>query len=62
MPNKPRKFCAAYPCRNLAVNGAYCAEHRPAAPAKETDPFYLSDALPGYLTHMRILSASVFKQ
>jgi 5-methylcytosine-specific restriction protein A len=41
--NKPRKYCKAYPCSNLAEPGsAYCAEHKPAAPTKETDPFYLS--------------------
>jgi len=44
MPNKPNKFCAAFPCRNLAVNGAYCHEHKPAKAPKETDPFYLSVA------------------
>jgi len=42
MPNKPNKYCAAYPCPNLAINGAYCVEHRPAAAQKETHPFYLS--------------------
>ena len=42
MSNKARKYCASYPCPALAVNGAYCAEHKPAAAPKETDPFYLS--------------------
>ncbi|HNZ65245.1 MAG TPA: HNH endonuclease signature motif containing protein [Smithella sp.] len=42
MTNKSKKYCAAFPCSNLAVYGAYCAEHKPAAALKETDPFYLS--------------------
>ncbi|MEI9477390.1 MAG: HNH endonuclease signature motif containing protein [Deltaproteobacteria bacterium] len=37
-----RKYCAAFPCSNLAVDGAYCVEHRPARAPKETNPFYLS--------------------
>lgn len=40
--NKARKYCAAFPCNQIAVNGAYCAEHKPAAAPKETDSFYLS--------------------
>jgi 5-methylcytosine-specific restriction protein A len=42
MSNKPRKYCASYPCNQIAVNGAYCLEHRPTPAPKETDPFYLS--------------------
>ena len=42
MSNKARKYCASYPCNQIAVNGAYCQTHRPPAPPKETDPFYLS--------------------
>jgi 5-methylcytosine-specific restriction protein A len=42
MSNKPRKYCAAFPCNQIAVDGAYCPAHRPPAPPKETDPFYLS--------------------
>lgn len=45
MSNKPNKYCAAFPCPNLAEPGsAYCKTHQPAAPTKETDPFYLSVA------------------
>ncbi|MEN6624120.1 MAG: HNH endonuclease signature motif containing protein [Smithella sp.] len=44
MANKARKYCQAYPCSNLAINGAYCQEHTPAAAPKETDAFYLSPA------------------
>lgn len=44
MPNKPNKYCAAFPCRNLAVNGAYCTEHKPARAPKQADDFYLSPA------------------
>jgi len=42
MTNKSKKYCAAFPCNQIAVNGAYCAKHRPAPASKETDPFYLS--------------------
>ncbi len=42
MTSKSKKYCAAFPCNQIAVSGAYCAEHKPAAAAKETDPFYLS--------------------
>ncbi len=42
MTYKAKKYCAAFPCSNLAIYGAYCAEHKPAAPMKETNPFYLS--------------------
>lgn len=42
--NKARKYCAAFPCNQIAVNGAYCQEHQPAKAPKETDPFYLSVA------------------
>ncbi len=42
MASKSRKYCAKYPCNQLAVNGAYCNEHTPAPAPKETDPFYLS--------------------
>lgn len=38
------KYCKAFPCNQLAVNGAYCPLHRPAPPEKTTDPFYLSVA------------------
>lgn len=40
--NKARRYCKAYPCNNIATNGAYCQEHKPAAAQKETHPFYLS--------------------
>lgn len=39
-----KRYCASFPCPNLAVNGAYCQEHQPAKAPKETDPFYLSVA------------------
>ena len=43
MANKPVKYCAAFPCPNLAMPGcAYCAQHRPTRAPKETDPFYVS--------------------
>lgn len=42
MTNKARKYCASFPCRNIAEQGAYCKEHQPARAPKETDPFYLS--------------------
>lgn len=44
MSNKASKYCQAYPCPNLAVNGAYCHEHTPARAPKEADPFYVSVA------------------
>ncbi|OPY83438.1 MAG: HNH endonuclease [Syntrophus sp. PtaU1.Bin005] len=45
MANKARKYCSSFPCSNLAEPGSsYCREHQPAAPVKETDPFYLSVA------------------
>ena len=37
-----KKYCATFPCPNLAVDGAYCQEHKQARAPKETDPFYLS--------------------
>ena len=37
-----KKYCASFPCPNLAVGGAYCAEHRPPRAAKDTDAFYLT--------------------
>jgi 5-methylcytosine-specific restriction protein A len=40
--NKARKYCASFPCNQIAVNGAYCAAHTPASALKETEPFYLS--------------------
>ena len=43
MSNKPNKYCAAYPCPNLAEpGGAYCKTHQPARAPKETDAFYVS--------------------
>jgi 5-methylcytosine-specific restriction protein A len=42
MSNKAPKYCAAFPCNQIATVGAYCSQHKPAAAAKETDPFYLS--------------------
>lgn len=42
MANKARKYCAAFPCRNFAEDGAYCHRHRPPPAPKETNPFYLS--------------------
>ena len=44
MTDKPRKYCAAFPCKNLAEDGAYCHRHRPAPAPKQTDKFYLSVA------------------
>ncbi|WP_152972061.1 HNH endonuclease signature motif containing protein, partial [Desulfatitalea tepidiphila] len=45
MANKPRKYCAAFPCPNLAEPGSsHCREHRPPAAEKVTDPFYNSTA------------------
>lgn len=41
MPNKPLKYCKAFPCPNLAVAGsAYCLEHKPARAPKKRDKFY----------------------
>lgn len=42
--NKARRYCKAYPCSNIATNGAYCQEHKPAKAPKETHQFYLSPA------------------
>jgi len=42
MPTKASKYCQAFTCPNLAVNGAYCLDHTPARAPKETDPFYVS--------------------
>jgi 5-methylcytosine-specific restriction enzyme A len=43
MANKSPKYCASFPCSNLAEPGSsYCLEHRPAKAPKDTDPFYLS--------------------
>lgn len=42
MTTKARKYCVSFKCPNLAVDGAYCAKHRPARAPKETDQFYLS--------------------
>lgn len=42
MANKTRKYCVDFPCSNLATDGAYCSQHKPARTPKETDPFYLS--------------------
>jgi len=43
MANKSRKYCASFPCRNMAEPGqAYCRDHQPTRATKETDPFYLS--------------------
>lgn len=43
MGNKARKYCAKFPCRNMAEPGsAHCTEHQAARAPKETDPFYLS--------------------
>jgi 5-methylcytosine-specific restriction endonuclease McrA len=36
------KYCRAFPCNQVAVNGAYCPEHTPARAPKEADPFYVS--------------------
>lgn len=44
MTDKPRKYCAAFPCRNFAEDGAYCHRHRPAPAPKKADKFYLSVA------------------
>jgi 5-methylcytosine-specific restriction enzyme A len=45
MANRSRKYCASFPCRNLAEPGSsYCLEHKPARAPKDTDPFYLSVA------------------
>lgn len=42
MTQKARKYCASFPCNQIAVNGAYCQEHTPAPAPKLTEPFYLS--------------------
>ncbi len=43
MAKKANKYCAVFPCSNMAEAGSsYCQEHRPARAPKETDPFYLS--------------------
>lgn len=42
MNNKPRKYCAAFPCRNFAEDGSYCHRHRPAPAPKQADAFYVS--------------------
>lgn len=40
---KPRKYCRAFPCKNMAEPGSsYCLEHRPAPAPKQADDFYLS--------------------
>ncbi len=40
---KSNKYCASFPCSNIAEPGSpYCKEHQPARAPKETDPFYLS--------------------
>ena len=45
MTQKARKYCASFPCRNLAEPGSsYCRDHRPARAQKVTDAFYLSVA------------------
>jgi len=38
------KYCAAFPCNQIATKGAYCEEHQPSRAPKETDSFYLSVA------------------
>lgn len=41
--NKAKKYCASFPCNNMALPGsAYCQEHTPARAPKDTDRFYLS--------------------
>ena len=43
MPQRPKKYCAAYPCKNLVEAGErYCPEHRPRQEEKKTDSFYVS--------------------
>lgn len=45
MANRPPKYCASFPCGNLAVPGSsYCPDHRPARAPKEADDFYVSVA------------------
>jgi 5-methylcytosine-specific restriction protein A len=44
MANKSKKYCASFPCPNLAVNGAYCLLHTPTPAEKTAEPFYLSVA------------------
>ena len=44
MPTKASKYCQAFPCNQVAVDGAYCSQHTPARAEKETDPFYVSVA------------------
>jgi len=56
MANKPRKYCAAFPCRNLAETGsAYCNFHRPAPAIKQTDAFYVSKAWRRFRTYYMAL-------
>ena len=43
MRNRPRRYCAAYPCARIAVPGsAYCQDHQPPPAVKQADDFYLS--------------------
>ncbi len=36
-----KRYCAAYPCNNLVESGrAYCPDHQPAKPTKDSDPRY----------------------
>lgn len=40
---KANRYCASFPCPNMAEPGSpYCKDHQPARAPKETDPFYLS--------------------
>lgn len=39
------KYCASFPCSNLAEPGsAFCKSHKPAGPKKVAEDFYLSKA------------------
>jgi 5-methylcytosine-specific restriction enzyme A len=43
MPDKTKKYCAAFPCKNLALPGsAYCKVHQPKTAHKVADAFYVS--------------------
>ena len=41
MADKPKRYCAVYPCPNYAEpNSNYCAEHQPIKAVKVRDQFY----------------------
>ena len=45
MAKRARKYCRAYPCGGMAVEGSsYCKEHQPPPAPKLVDNFYVSVA------------------